>query len=145
MQISSAGAIAASLLMLLMTRFLFQATLARYQSRKARRRYKADVPLWKRWLLLSAPDYVNDKFSKLERKVIKAKASLRAMRAMNLLLHALLAAEAFILLIFPAWSSAVFTVWFAVWSACFLLAIIIQWCNHPNAERVRNGRKPPNW
>lgn len=145
MQITSAGAIAASLLMLLFLRFMFWATLGRYQSRKAQKRYKADIPFWNRWLLLSAPDYVQDKYSKLERKVIKAKATIRAIRAMNLLLHVLLATEALVLLINPAWSSAAFTVWFAVWGTCLLLDIVIHWCNHPNAERVRNGRKPPNW
>lgn len=145
MNTTPTGAITASILMLLMTRLLFQATLARYQSRKAHRRYKADIPFWNRWLLLSAPDYVQDKYIKLERKVIKAKATIRAIRAMNLLLHLLLAAEVLAILLNPAWSSAAFTVWFTLWGACLLLDIVIQWCNHPNAERARHGRKPPNW
>lgn len=145
MDMSPAGALAASIIILLLTRFLFWANLSMYQSRKAQRRYKAEVPLWNRWLLLSAPDYVQDKYSKLERKVIKAKATIRAIRAMNILLHGLLAAEALVILVRPAWCSTVFLVWFAAWGVCFLLAVIIHWCNHPNAERVRNGRKPPNW
>lgn len=145
MNMTPAGAITASILMMLLTRFLFWATLGRYQSRKAQKRYKADIPFWDRWLLLSAPDYVQDKFSKLERKIIKAKATIRAVRAMNLVLHILLAAEVLVILITPAWSSTVFTVWTAVWGACLVLDTVIQWCNHPNAERVRNGRKPPNW
>jgi len=144
MNMSPGSAVAASILMLLMTRFLFWARLGSHQSRKARKRYKADVPLWNRWLLLSAPDYVQDKYSKLERKVIKAKATIRAIRAMNLLLHSLLAAEVLAVLINPAWSSLAFTIWFAVWGACLLLDIIIHWCNHPNAERIRYGRKPHN-
>ena len=135
----------ASLLLLLLVRFLFEATLARYQSRKARRRYKADVSRWDRWLLLSAPDYVQDRYSKLERKVIKAKATVRAVRAMNLLLHGLLAVEALVMLLLPAWSSAAFTGWVAACGGCVLLDGLIQWGNHPNAERVRNGRRPSNW
>ena len=145
MDMSPAGALAASIIILLLTRFLFWANLSMYQSRKAQKRYKAEVPLWNRWLLLSAPDYVQDKYSKLERKVIKARATARTIRAMNILLHGLLAAEALVILIRPALSSTAFLVWFTVWGVCFLLAVIIHWCNHPNAERVRNGRKPPNW
>ncbi len=145
MNMSPASALATSIILLLMTHFLFGATLSSFQSRKANKRYKADVPFWNRWLLLSAPDYVQDKYSKLERKVIKAKATIRALRVMNLLLHGLLAAEVLVILLNAAWSSAAFTLWFAVWAACILLDVIMHWCNHPNAERVRNGRKPPNW
>lgn len=145
MNISPAGALAASIILLLLTRFLFWANLSMYQSRKAQKRYKAEVPLWNRWLLLSAPDYVQDKYSKLERKIIKARTTIRAIRAMNILLHALLAVEALVILIRPAWSSTAFLVWFAVWGVCLLLEVIIHWCNHPNAERIRNGRKPRNW
>lgn len=145
MNMSPAGALAASIILLLLTRFLFWANLSSHQSRKAQRRYKAEVPLWNRWLFLSAPDYVQDKYSKLERKVIKARATTRAIRAMNILLHALLAVEALVILIKPAWSNTTFLVWFAVWGVCFLLEVIIHWCNHPNAERVRNGRQPRNW
>ena len=145
MNISPAAALVASILMLLMARFLFWATLGSFQSRKAQKRYKADVPLWNRWLLLSAPDYVQDKYSKLERKVIKAKATIRTLRVMNLLLHGLLVVEVLVILLNPAWSSTAFTVCLVVWGACTLLVGIIHWCNHPNAERVRNGRKPPNW
>lgn len=145
MNMSPAGALAASIILLLLTRFLFWANLSMYQSRKAQKRYKAEVPLWDRWLLLSAPNYVQDKYSKLERKVIKARATTRAIRAMNLLLHCLFVAESLVILLMPAWCNTAFLVWFAVFGVCLLLEIIIQWCNHPNAERVRNGRKPPNW
>lgn len=145
MNMTPAGALAASVILLLMAHFLFWANLSMYQSRKAQKRYKAEVPLWNRWLLLSAPDYVQDKYNKLERKVIKARAATCAIRAMNILLHVLLAVEALVILIKPAWSNTAFLVWFAVWGVCFLLEIIIHWCNHPNAEHVRNGRKPPNW
>lgn len=145
MNMSPAGALAASIILLLLTHFLFWASLSSYQSRKAQRRYKTEVPLWNRWLFLSAPDYVQDKYSKLERKVIKARATTRAIRAMDIFLHGLLAAEALVILFRPAWCSAAFLVWFAAWGVCFLLTVIIHWCNHPNAERVRNGRKPLNW
>ena len=145
MNMTPAGALVASIILLLMIRFLFWANLSMYQSRKAQKRYKAEVPLWDRWLLLSAPDYVQDKYSKLERKVIKAKATIRVMRVMNLLLHGLFVAEVLVILFKPDWCNTAFLVWFAVFCACLLLEVILHWCNHPNAERVRNGRKPPNW
>lgn len=145
MNMTPAGALAASVILLLMIRFLFWANLGSFQSRKAQKRYNADVPLWDLWLLLSAPNYVQDKYSKLERKVIKAKTTVRALRAMNLLLHGLIALEMLVILFQPTWSSTAFTVYFAVWGLCLLLDVVIHWCNHPNAERVRNGRKPRNW
>ena len=145
MQMTTTGALSASILMLLLCRFFFGAALSRFQSRKARKRYKADVSLWDRWFLLSAPHYVQDKYSKLERKIIKAKATIRAMRAMNLLLHILLTIETLTILLVPTWCNIAFPIYFSVWSGILLLSFIIDWCNHANAERVRCGRKPPNW
>lgn len=145
MHISPAAALSTSLLLLLAARFLFGMTLSHHQSRKAQKRYRADVPFWKRWFLLSAPDYVRDKYSKLEKKIIKSQATIRALRAMNILLHILLAAEALVILVNSAWASAAFTVYFVVWGACVVLEGIIEWQNRPNFERMRHGRKPPNW
>lgn len=145
MNISPAAAILASLLLLLGTRFVFGMSLARYQSRKAQKRYRADIPLIYRWFFLSAPNYVRDRYNKLERKVIKARATIRALQVMNVLLHILLAAELLVILIVPSWCSIAFTVFLAGFWLCIILDVLIEWCNHPNFERMRRGQKPRNW
>ena len=82
MNVSPSGAIFGALLMLLICRFLFGGEVRSHQSTKACKRYKAEVAFWRRWLLLDAPKYVRDKYSKLERKVIKGTFIARVMRGM---------------------------------------------------------------
>ena len=145
MNISPTGAIFGSLLMLLMCRFLFHVEVSSHQSAKAIRRYKAEVPFWRRWLLLDAPSYVRDKYSKLERKVIKATFITRVMRGMNLSLHALLLPVISVsLLANEAWRSHVFFGYILLCGGCIIILSLMEWAFHPNRERVRHGKKPRN-
>lgn len=151
MHTSPAAAIATILLMLLAVRFIFEMTLANYQSRKARKRYKASVPFLRRWFFLDAPDYVRDKYSKLERKVIKARALSRTLRSMNLALHLMLLPALAVILLFAwgvlpgSWGDAAFWGYVILCGGCLLLLALIEWAYHPNYERMRHGRKPSNW
>ena len=151
MQESPLSAIFLCILLMLAVRFIFGMTFASYQSRKASRRYRADISFWNRWFFLSAPDYVRDKYSKLERKVIKARALIRTLRVMNFILHGLLVPVNAILLLHHfgavqgAWGDWVFWGYVILCGGCLFLLGMIEWAYHPNFERMRHGRKPSNW
>ena len=146
MNISPVGAIFGALLMLLICRSLFAGEVYVHQSAKARKRCKAESPFWRRWLLLDAPCYVRDKYSKLERKVIKGTFIARVMRGMNLTLHALfLPLLAVVLLAADPWRSHIFFGYVLICGGCILLLSLMEWAFHPNRERARYGKKPRNW
>jgi len=146
MNVSPIGAILGALLMLLICRSLFGCEVRSHQSAKASKRYKAEVPLGRRWLLLDAPRYVRDKYSKLERKVIKATFIVQVLRGMNLTLHALfLPVIVGALLADGKWISRIFFSYILVCGGCIILLGMMEWSFHPNRERVRNGKKPNNW
>lgn len=151
MSISPGTAIFLSILMLLGMRGVFGLHLSFFQSRKAARVYRTNVPFWDRWFFISAPLYVRDKYSKLERKVIKARAFVHVMRAMNLLLHGLLLPVATLILLHGLnmvdgrWADWIFQAYIIIGVICFLIACIVDISNHREAERIRNGRKRINW
>ena len=146
MTISPFEAIFGTMLMLMICRFLFSGEIRCHQSTKACKRYKAEVPFWRRWLLLDAPHYVRDKYSKLERKIIKATFIARVMRGLNLMLHALLLpAIAAALLAEDAWRARVFFGYILLGGACIIILGLMEWSFHPNRERLRYGKKPSNW
>lgn len=150
MQTSPVIAIILSILLLMATRFIFGMTISSYQSRKAIRRYKTDVSFWNRWFFLSAPDYVRDKYDKLERKVIRARALVRTLRVMNFILHGLLVPEIAVILLssFGAalpWGEQVFSGYIILCGSCLIILALVEWAYHPNFERMRHGRKPSNW
>ena len=150
MQTSPVMSIVLSILMLMGTRFIFGMTISRYQSRKAIRRYKSDLSFWNRWFFLSAPDYVRDKYDKLERKVIRVRSLVRTLRVMNFILHGLLVPEITLILLcsFGAavpWGEQVLPGYIILCGSCLIILALIEWAYHPNFERMRHGRKPSNW
>ena len=146
MNVSPIGAIFGALLMLLICRFLFGGEVRSHQSTKACKRYKAEVAFWRRWLLLDAPKYVRDKYSKLERKVIKGTFIARVMRGMNIALHTLLLPViALSLFADDVWRWRVFFSYILICGGCVILLGLMEWTFHPNRERVRYGKKPRNW
>ena len=56
-------------------------------SKKAKKQYRLEVPLWKRWLLLKLPDFSKDKYSKSEKKTIAYTSIARIYRAICVSLH----------------------------------------------------------
>lgn len=55
--------------------------------KKAKKQYRSEVPLWKRWLLLKLSDFSKDKYSKSEKKTIAYTAIARIYRAICVSLH----------------------------------------------------------
>lgn len=146
MHASPAGTIIAALLMLMLCRSLFGGEVSIHQSAKARNRYKTEVPFLRRWLLLDAPRYVRNKYSKLERKVINATLIARMMRGMNLTLHVLLLVViTAALMADDVWRERILLGYVLICGGCIIILSLMEWAFHPNRERARYGKKPRNW
>ena len=96
-------------------------------SKKAKKQYRLQVPLWKRWLLLKLPDFSKDKYSKAEKKTIAYTAIARIYRGICISLHImwlfiLLAAVLFAVDIV---SSKLFNVFFFGYCVILLVVFII--------------------
>ena len=72
---------------LIVIRMIMAASGTFAMSKKAKKQYRLDVPLWKRWLLLKLPDFSKDKYSKSEKKTIAYTSVARIYRAICVALH----------------------------------------------------------
>ena len=63
-------------------------------SKSERKRYRQDCSALNRWFFISAHDFLKDKYSKSEGKVIQYSRIVRGFRVINILLHAAFAITA---------------------------------------------------
>lgn len=120
------------LLALLLLRAFCGAALSCMLSRNARRAYRAAVPLWQRWLMLRAHEFVKDKYSKVEKRVLPNKALARFHRAAMLVMHALLIAVWAVFglcatgVLDGVWGDRALTGYLALWGGWLLLTAIVD-------------------
>ena len=117
---------------LLLLRAFCGAALSCMLSRNARKACRETVPLWQRWLMLRAPEFVKDKYSKVEKRVLPNKALARFFRASVLAMHALLIAVWAVFGLCAAgmldggWGDRALTGYLVLWGGWLLLAAIVD-------------------
>lgn len=118
------------LLALLLLRAFCAGALSCMLSRNARKAYRETVPLWQRWLLLHAHEFVKDRYSKTEKRVLPHKALARFYRVVVVTMHVLLALAWLIFGLCAAgaldgsWGNRALTVYLALWGAGLLLIAV---------------------
>lgn len=133
------------LMVLLVLRGFCEAELRCMQSSKAHRAYVRAVPFWQRWLMLRADEFVKDKYSKLEKRIMPNKAVARFHRMILLPMHVLLLAVWLVFALCAAGivpgdlGNAVLTGYLILWGMCMLLGCIVDEVVH--RQFWRNKRR----
>lgn len=131
------------LLALLLLRAFCGAALGCMLSRNARKAYREAVPLWQRWLMLRAHEFVKDRYSKLEKRVLPNKALARFHRAAVIAMHALLPAAwamfglCAVGVLDGVWGDRVLTGYLAMTGAWLLLTAIADEIVHRQFWRMK--------
>lgn len=133
------------LMVLLVLRGFCEAELRCMQSTKAHRAYVQAVPFWKRWLMLRAHEFVKDKYSKLEKRIMPNKALAQFQCALLLPMHILLLAAWLVFalcaagIVSSSLGNAVLTGYLILWGMCMLLGCIVDEVVH--RQFWRNKRR----